>query len=194
MVATAPMPPTRDLWEELRANAARQPFFCEENVFCLLTGGALPEAGAAVFVTNRARQVAMWGQRLASQDPIFWDYHVVALLPHAGLILDLDDREHVAWPVAAWLPHAFRAPWPRHQPRFRIVPLAELLATFSSDRRHMRGKDGEPLQPFPPWPAPFRPELGHTLHRFLDLDDPIAGTVTDVAGFPAAASAAREQR
>jgi hypothetical protein len=194
MVATALMPEAPDRWEDLRANAARQPFFCEENVFCLLTSGALPEAGAAVFVTNRARQVAMWGQRLAAADPILWDYHVVALLPQAGLILDLDDRERFAWPVADWLLHAFRAPSPRHQPRFRIVPQAELLATFSSDRRHMRGRNGEPLQPFPPWPAPFRPGLGHTLHRFLDLDDPIAGTVTDVVGFPAAAAAAGRRR
>lgn len=172
-----------DPWDAVRARADRQPFFCEENVARLLAGEALPEPGAAVFVTNHARQVAMWGQRAATADPIVWDYHVVVLLPRARLVLDLDDRERFAWPIASWLAHAFRATAPPVQrPRFRIVPHAAFLATFSSNRSHMLDEHGRPRQPFPPWPAPFQPLLGHTLPRFLDLDDAIAGVVTDARG------------
>lgn len=160
-----------------------QACFCEENVWRLFVDAALPEPGAAVFVTNAHRTVAMWGQRAAVADPIVWDYHVVALLPGRRLIVDLDDRQQVAWPVAAWLDHAFRADLAAElQPRFRIVPRDEFLATFSSDRSHMRDRRGRPRQPFPGWPAPWQAHLGMTLPRYLDLDDPIAGTVTDARG------------
>ncbi len=168
---------------------AWQPFFCEENVWRLLADSALPEPGAALFVTNRTRTVAMWGQRAAGLDPIVWDYHVVALLQDAGLVVDLDDREQVARPLTDWLRHAFRAGIePALQPHFRIVPRESFLATFSSDRSHMRDEAGRPRQPFPRWPALFRPELGMTLPRFLDLDDPIAGAVTDTPGLLAYAA------
>lgn len=167
-------------WREARAY---QPFYCEENVWRLLCDGGLPEPAVAVFVTNHTRTVAMWGQRAARSDPIVWDYHVVALLPQRADIVDLDDRERAVWPLRAWLRHAFREHVePEFHPRFRIVPAAEFLATFSSDRSHMRSTDGAPQQPPPPWPAPFAPERGMNLLRFLDLDDAIAGVVTDARG------------
>jgi hypothetical protein len=178
-MTAVPEPAFDEAW---RARRCHQPYFCEENVWRLLTDGALPTDAAALFVTNAARTVAMWGQRAAARDPILWDYHVVALLPRAGLVVDLDDRERVAWPLPDWLAHAFRATRPAWQPRFRCVPRGQLLATFSSDRSHMLDARGAARVPLPPWPAPFRTELGMTLPRFLDLDDEVAGTVTDAAG------------
>jgi hypothetical protein len=151
-------------------------------VWRLLRDGALPEPAAAVFVTNAARAVAMWGQRAAQRDPIEWDYHVVALLPAERAIVDLDDRERVHRPLGEWLRHASRAGDGPRAPRFRVVAQAGFLATFSSDRSHMHDADGRPLRPLPPWPAPFRPELGMTLPRFLALDDPFVGVVTDADG------------
>ncbi len=166
------------------------PFFCEENVWQLLRTGlpdAVADGAAAVFVTNRHRTVAMWGQRAARVDPITWDYHVVVLLTGAGceggLVLDLDDRIRADWPVAQWLAHAFRPDLTAEfAPCFRIVPRAQFLERFSSDRSHMRDAKAQPTRPFPTWPAPFDPQVGMTLPRFFDLDDPIAGIVTDAAG------------
>jgi len=179
-MSLGPLPAFDAAWRQAQRY---QPFFCEENVHQLLARGALPADAAAVFVSNDDRSVAMWGQRAASDDPIVWDYHVVALLPGADLVVDLDDRQRAAWPRAEWLAHAFREPLEaRFRARFRIVPAAEFLATFSSDRSHMRDLRGEPLQPFPRWPAPFDPQLGHTLPRYVDLADAIAGVVTDAAG------------
>ena len=176
----SPLPAFDDAWRRAQDH---QPFFCEENVLRLLQRAALPEDAAAVFVSNDDRSVAMWGQRATSEDPIVWDYHVVALLPAHDLVVDLDDRQQAAWPRRAWLAHAFREPLePRFRARFRIVPRGDLLARFSSDRSHMRDLQGRPLHPFPAWPAPFDPQLGHTLPRFVDLADPIAGVVTDAAG------------
>lgn len=172
-----------DAW---RRRCAHQPYYCEENVWRLFTDDRLPEPGAAVFITNADRQVAMWGQRAAAHDPIVWDYHVVALLPERDVVVDLDDRTRTVWPRRAWLEHAFRAfVEPAFRPRFRIVPRAPFLATFASDRSHMRRPDGSLLQPPPPWPAPTQPGCATTLSRYLDLDDPIAGVVTDAAGLAA---------
>jgi len=172
-----------DAWRRARPH---QPFFCEENVWRLLADGALPAASAAVLVTNTRRTVAMWGQRAAVRDPIVWDYHVVALVQDPATIVDLDDRQQVAWPLRRWLDHAFRDDVDAGlRPRFRVVDRAAFLATFSSDRSHMRTPDGRERQPFPPWPAPFRRELGMTLPRLLDLDDPIAGVVVDRDGLAA---------
>lgn len=172
-----------DAWRRARPH---QPFFCEENVWRLLVDDALPRSSAAVLVTNRHRTVAMWGQRAAVRDPIVWDYHVVALVPGPATIVDLDDREQAAWPLPQWLTHAFPDEVAAEfSPRFRVVDRAAFLATFSSDRSHMRTPDGRERQPFPPWPAPFRRELGMTLPRLLDLDDPIAGVVVDRHGLAA---------
>ena len=156
-----------------------QPYFCEENVWQLLQAEGLPQPRAAVFVTNATRTVAMWGQRAGRPDPVVWDYHVVLLLPKEGLILDLDDRDQLVWPVRDWLGHAFRADQFDLQPRFRIVDGEEFLAKFSSDRSHMRDARKRPVQPFPDWPAPFDPARGMNLMRFVDPEDAIAGVVVD---------------
>jgi len=172
-----------DLDARFCKNQPYQPFYCEENVWCLLQNPALPEPGAALFVTNPHHSVAVYGQRHATHDPLIWDYHVVLLLPRHGLVLDLDDREPGARPLAAWLARAFRRTDPVHlQPHFRVVPAADFLRTFSSDRSHMRTAAGCLSQPAPPWPAPFQPHLGMNLLRFVDLKDPIAGTVVDAEG------------
>lgn len=172
-----------------RARQRHQPYFCEENVWQLLAGEELPRPAAALFITNAARSVAMWGQRAAVRDPIVWDYHVVAVLPAHALVVDLDAREHTALPLARWLAHAFLPVADELAPRFRCVPWPQLQATFHSDRSHMRDARGREVQPFPSWPPVGDARLGHTLGRFLDLGDPIAGVVTDAAGLPAALAA-----
>jgi hypothetical protein len=165
------------------ASQPYQPFYCEENVWRLLQNPAIPTPGAALFVTNPHQTVAVYGQRHAIRDPVIWDYHVVLLLPRHGQVLDLDDREPGARPLADWLARAFRRTDPaQHQAHFRMVPGPEFLRKFSSDRSHMRTADGRLRQPAPPWPAPFQPQLGMNLPRFVNLADPIAGSVVDADG------------
>jgi hypothetical protein len=168
--------------ERWRHAQQHQSFFCEENVWHLVTGAGLPRPRAAVFVANDAGAVPMWGQRAAACDPLVWDYHVVALLPAAAVIVDLDDRISPAWSLDAWLEHAFRIDDPELAPRFRVVDEVDLRRTFSTDRSHMLAADGSPCQPLPPWPAPYQPALGMTLPRFLDPRDDVAGVVVDAGG------------
>lgn len=159
------------------------PFFCEENVWHLARDRAdSGRAGVfAVFITNRLQRVPLWQQRAG--DPVAWDYHVVLLDGPDVVDLDTAIDGGPTLPAAAWLAATFRPVPEALAPRFRVVAAADLVRTFASDRSHMRGPDGTPREPFPPWPA-IQCALGaHTLPRFLDLDDDIAGTWLDLAAF-----------
>jgi protein N-terminal glutamine amidohydrolase len=59
-----------------------------------------------------------------------------------------------------------------------MIPCADYRRHLRSDRRHMRGPDGSPRRPPPPWPAilgepiPGSPDDGNNLERFIDTEDP----------------------
>jgi len=157
---------------------AYQPFYCEENAY-LLVEALEARARYALFVTNAARTVAIWRQRHApdARSPVVWDYHVVALTLEPTLVWDLDTTLPLPCPLEEYVAESFRsdeAAGPEYAPRFRLVPREELVRTFSSDRRHMR--DARHRAPPPPWSTIGR---GHTLARYLALEDPIAGEVLD---------------
>jgi hypothetical protein len=182
-----PLPP----WAlAIAAAPERAPYFCEENAWRALL--RVPPRAAVVFITNRTQHVAMWHQRAAVRDPVVWDYHVVVVVDDAdgGCVVDVDCTAGVVLPRAAWLAASFRDVDEPLRPLFRVVPRAAFLASFSTDRRHMRSADGGWLQPPPPWAPPYTPALGHTLARFIDVDDDIAGAVVDVDGFASVALAA----
>ncbi len=170
-----------------------QPFYCEENVARLVQSPLGPGlAWHALFITNAPRAVALWEQRLAPPSaPIVWDYHVVALQVGAppgrrrpALVFDLDTRLGVPCELHAYLADTFRELPPDARelaPRLRLVSAAELARTFASDRRHMRAADGAWLKPPPRWPLVTAAEHAHTLDRYLDFDDAIAGEILSLA-------------
>jgi hypothetical protein len=188
----------RDPWRSLDARALDDaPFFCEENVWRQLQSPSLPvpvDERFAVFISNRARKVAMWSQRAAAADPVVWDYHVVCLCHGAAgaVVVDVDCTAGVVLPLASWAAVSFR-PWAPTEvaPRFRVVHAPDFLRTFSSDRSHMLDAQGQPLKPPPPWPAPSPSSSSSSsssslpapmnLMRFVDLDDDdIGGFVCDL--------------
>jgi hypothetical protein len=170
-----------------RTTLLYQPYFCEENVLQLLQSSHLPESRCAMFISNANKTVAMWGQKASrnKNEPVVWDYHVVLLLPKDGLVLDLDNREKLVWPLREWLEYSFRKDLtPEHLvPMFRIISKKEFETKFSSDRSHMLNPEsGLPLKPFPKWEAPFNSTLGMNLMRWVDVSDTIGGTVVDQIG------------
>jgi hypothetical protein len=204
---------------------ASQPCFCEENALRRALAEALdaedPDAEdpgaedpdgegpgadtiAVVFVLNRAGAVLFFAQRaVAPGEPMVWDYHVVVLMQ--GRVLDPDCRAGADLPLAQWLAASFphlRDPSPEFdawRPAFRPVPLAGMLRDFSSDRRHMRDALGHWIQPPPPWlpPSPTPAGEAHTLPRFLDPDDALAGPLLDAEALlshPAARQSASPRR
>lgn len=156
-----------------------QALYCEENIFRLLEDPRFVSLRRfALFITNRARSVAVWQQLARPKgEPVLWDYHVVGLTVGPAIVWDFDTRLPWPCPLDAYVRESFLplAPESRvHAPWFRLVPHEELRATFASDRRHMRTPSGEWSAPPPSWPPP---NTGHTLERYLTLDDPIAGEV-----------------
>lgn len=176
-----------------RARSERyQPFYCEENAWWLARSPDL--AGLErwlAFVSNPDRRVAMWAQRAAPPGiPVVWDYHVVVVTKDGegrAEIWDLDHRPGRRAPAAEWI----RASFPVHvapalAPRFRLVPHAEVLEGFASDRRHMRDPAGVWSAPPPPWePIQGARAEAHTLDRFLVTDGPGPGALMDREAFEA---------
>jgi hypothetical protein len=157
--------------------ASYQPFYCEENIWQLVCDSRFADRDRqALFIGNERAQVALWEQRLAAEgEPIIWDYHVVACIE--GAVWDLDTRLPLPSSLALYLARTFRPVPAALAPRFRLVPFAELSRTFATDRRHMRRADGSWREPPPSWPPPCAPGFVHTLDRYLDFDDAIAGRV-----------------
>lgn len=156
------------------------PFYCEENAFHLCSHPDLAARDpAALFVRGSAGPCPIWQQRAAEApgEPVYWDYHVIVLTRGPWEIWDLDSTLGCPVPAGEYLRASFRpdlATVPEQAPRFRLVPAAELAATFASDRSHMRRDDGTYTEPPPPWP-PISSAKGSTLARYLALGDPIAG-------------------
>jgi hypothetical protein len=167
------------------------PFYCEENIWWLAQDPQLAASTReVVFVTNAQRTVAVFGQR-AGRGPhkgIVWDYHVVLAVhaPGGAQIWDLDCIHGAPLPAAQWLAASFPAidALPGElRPRFRVVPADELVATFSSDRSHMKLRGGRWRAPPPAWPAIERGPSN--LDHFLDLDAAFAGEVVELAALRA---------
>ena len=181
------------------------PYYCEENIWHLCADPqvtSVPSERRVLFVANRDRRVAMWGQRLSTDPelPVVWDYHVVLLVrqfaqPGWGQpgweLWDLDAAIPPPRPALTWLDDCFRGAGvvpPQFEPQFRVVPASAFRRHFRSDRSHMRAPDGGWLQPPPDWPAilgePFEGDgEGSNLDRFLDVEDPaFLGEVFDLRG------------
>lgn len=166
-------------------------FFCEENVWHLARDRcALAGERAVVFVlgADPARPaVAVWQQRAAAGAPlVVWDYHVVLLEradPARGWeVWDQDTTLGLPVDVDQWIEGSFPMELPGLVPRFRVLEAGAYLASFSSDRRHMRAPDGAELRPFPPWPPILDAEGRHLLPRFLDASDAFLGEICDLSG------------
>jgi hypothetical protein len=136
-----------------------QPFWCEENIWHLAQNPAtVADERFVLLITGAKAEVACWQQRSGVDGvPVLWDYHVVlATRSERWQIWDLDGRLGFPVPAETWLGSTFPCPDlvpARFQPRFALIPAADYVQSFGSDRAHMRGPDGRWLQPPPPWPA-----------------------------------------
>jgi len=165
-----------------------QPFYCEENAWWLCQHEGLPQAGSrwVAFIANAAKQCPMMQQRAAPPgELVVWDYHVIVITDGDGPeAWDPDSSLGMPVPLLDYLAATFPVlpgDLAGYQPRFRLVAAAELIATFSSDRSHMRRGDGSYTQPPPPWEPPVAPGHITNLARFIDLSDDIAGEVVTLA-------------
>jgi protein N-terminal glutamine amidohydrolase len=166
-----------------------QPFYCEENVWLLAQDQRCgPGERLVALITGAQGHVAMWQQKLAEApgEPVLWDYHVVLFVAdRAGWnAWDFECTLGMPIPAATWLtscfPYQDRIP-PRYQPRFRVLPAAEYVATLRSDRSHMRQDDGTYAKPPPSWTPPGGGQESN-LVQFVDLRQTFVGEVMDLSG------------
>ncbi|MEW5849002.1 MAG: protein N-terminal glutamine amidohydrolase [Myxococcota bacterium] len=166
-----------------REDASYTANFCEENVWQLCQRPELASRRRdAVFISNAHKACPLWMQRASPhpREPVMWDYHVILLVDDDGgwHVWDLDTR--LPFPCA--LEQYLRGTFPyelvdAYQPRFRLVDAETFVATFASDRSHMRRDDGSWTSPPPPWPAIRTATETMNLMRFVDVGRAFVGDV-----------------
>jgi len=138
------------------------PFYCEENIWHLAHAGTVD---AVLFISNPTQQVAFFAQRQAKSatHAIMWDYHVVGATfgtaDQAAHIWDLDTRLPCPCPAETYVAMTF-PPLPAKfadvLPWFRLIPSAEFIAHFSSDRRRLKPRAVRCTHMPPAWPCSER--------------------------------------
>jgi hypothetical protein len=135
--------------------------FCEENIWqlvqALVAEGVDVTALQVIFISNPQRQVVLFNQRKGTElGHVVWDYHVI-LRQREGesdRIYDFDSLLPFPCHSRDYLEATFglqQALQQSYRSQLRLVPAADYLQNFYSDRHHMRGVIRE--EGFPPWPA-----------------------------------------
>jgi protein N-terminal glutamine amidohydrolase len=163
------------------ANHAYTAFFCEENIWHLarklMAEGVAAEQLTVLVLTNGSRQLPLCAQRTGQEEDglVLWDYHVILhqRTESGSLVFDFDSRLPFPCGFEQYQAITFPDPWrlpEAWQIRVRILPAATWVRDFRSDRSHMRNAAGNPLHPFPAWPAIGPPPgQGIDLQHYLDL-------------------------
>jgi protein N-terminal glutamine amidohydrolase len=154
-------------------------FYCEENIWHLAKARS---HGSVLFISNAVRKVACFAQKRAQtlHLPMVWDYHVVWLdgVGSSATVWDFDSVLKLGTAARTYLEATFRSTDPTFAPRFRRIPRDEFLATFCSNRRHMRSSDGTFAEPEPAWPCIGE---GSNLETFIDMNKDGPGTVCSLS-------------
>lgn len=151
------------------------PFYCEENIWHLANDRHIQ---GVAFISNPRRQVACFAQgRSKTGEVMVWDYHVIGFgIDSATATLSVWDPDSTLpcpCPALRYLAATFPklpAKFEHVAPWFRMCTAAQFVATFTSDRRHMRNPNGSWQQPPPPWPCiEIAGQPAHSLDAFVDM-------------------------
>ncbi|CAD6196295.1 unnamed protein product [Caenorhabditis auriculariae] len=151
--------------------------YCEENIFklCQLLEGN--EKAFAVFISNGKKTIPLWSQRLSSNGSyVLWDYHVILIIrggspAEESLVYDLDSSLSYPTKFSEYWQKTFRPDIPLKNVfsrRFRVTPHKDFVATFSSDRQHMKNEDGTWQMPPPTWDPP-NPQSPSNMEAFIEM-------------------------
>ncbi|KAK6731788.1 hypothetical protein RB195_007942 [Necator americanus] len=163
--------------------------YCEENVYKLCERVPVDQRSRffAVFVSNASKCVPLFAQKAAKERPfVLWDYHVV-------LVEVRDVEESLVWDLDTILefPCTFDHYWiatvqpegwniaPEYKRFFRVIPCAEFLSNFSSDRSHMIAENGSWMAPPPQWEKIYKNGLNN-IHDFICMDPNILSEISTV--------------
>ena len=123
---------------------------------------------------------------------VVWDYHVILVYigDDSTTVYDLDTTLPFPANFNEYCEATFGSDAQLkecYHRKLRVVPAQRYLATFASDRRHMRkpaSEGGEWLQTPPPWPCIKTNAAIHNLDSFIDMTDGLGeGEVHDLGSF-----------
>lgn len=172
------------LSELIREDFLYQPYYCEENIWQLCQHELFKDS-YVVFIASKGDAFPMLNQRamISPVTPVYWDYHVVLLVPgETNQLLDFDTRLAFNNEAGEYFRNSFidnellnadEKPW------FRVVPASEFIQLFSSDRRHMKTEFGW-LAPPPAWPL-----IGNATHNLSSFTDMTNGAIGEVLAYDA---------
>ena len=156
-----------------------QPYYCEENIWHLCQHESL--AGSfVIFIASKAGAFPMLYQRAMRHPsiPVYWDYHVVLLIPsEINQIIDFDTTLPFCRDVRSYFKLSFldnKMLCEDETPLFKVISADEYVIEFSSDRSHMI-IDGIWLAPPPDWK-----QIGENytnLAEFIDMENHDIGVV-----------------
>jgi protein N-terminal glutamine amidohydrolase len=169
-------------------NPQYAPYYCEENIWFLSQEPHLANAvREVVIISNERRMCPLWEQRAGGTgNVVFWDYHVILLCRWTKwYVWDLDTLLGAPVDLAHYVQRTFfrdQTLEKQFELRVRVIPADEYVATFSSDRSHMRNFDGQWLAPPPPWPMILKPD-GTDLMEVIDMKKRTPGVVMSIRDF-----------
>lgn len=152
--------------------------FCEENIWKLIAS-LMPdkeiETLDVLFISNKSRSVALFGQTSAiDNQPVIWDYHVIATARINNDIYVLDFDSHCEFPIL--INEYFKRTFsPTQNAAEQYLSLIKPIKSdyfhnhFYSDRSHMKGII--PESEFPQYSI-IQPEQGLeklTLQECIDM-------------------------
>ncbi|KAI9262028.1 N-terminal glutamine amidase-domain-containing protein [Sporodiniella umbellata] len=157
--------------------------YCEENIYmmCRMINDEYPDEiyqFNVVFIINPDKKIPIWKQKAGTgDDPVVWDYHVIMLYNEGNDDLSVYDFDTVLpFPCDAqeYIKESFKPQYrlrDEYERFFRVIPAHVYLENFSSDRSHMKRKDGTYIAK-PPIYAPIvsKCEIDTFLDDFLTLE------------------------
>ncbi|MCK5734979.1 MAG: hypothetical protein KAH21_00820, partial [Spirochaetaceae bacterium] len=159
------------------------PLFCEENIWhlchTLLNQELTGKDYRIILLTNANKSIALFSQQRSEKNkPVIWDYHVVLEAENQGKAVVFDFDSRLDFPIDAanyWnntLPGKTEV-HPNYLPDFRVIPSADYLHYFHSDRSHMNGLINQNQYPTQPCITEKLPEGGISLAEYRNLQLPL---------------------
>jgi hypothetical protein len=81
-------------------------YYCEENIYRLCR---LLQDSYVVFISNPAQKVVFWKQKLAPEDYVVWDYHVILL--KKSLVYDFDTTLNFPCSISDYCSQSLKTPF-----------------------------------------------------------------------------------
>ncbi|KAH0482866.1 MAG: uncharacterized protein KVP18_000404 [Porospora cf. gigantea A] len=117
--------------------------------------------------------------RQGSHELVVWDYHVVLVDARAGIVHDCGSSLGMSVPFAVYFEASF--PPTTRDRLFNVVPGAEYIKSFSSDRSHMLDNQGNYISPPPEWEPIWNGE--DSLQLLINMHGPYVLTEREFVEF-----------